>query len=394
MNFIAPLNSLGFGIYAFGYLRAFQNSGIKVNLHPIGSDKNKLWEGASEASELAETFGITKYDSYIKNPLSSEESTLILWHPDQIVDYAIEGSTNYGYTHFETSDFASDHRKKLKLISNKIESIHVSNQWASDILNSYGISSDPIIYGPAMPLYINTSTLDPFNKLYNATRDKLTLMSSGKWEVRKGHLKLVEWLSEYNEPINLIGLWANPFSGGLDEPIRHIVKYGFKFKTSVNIPTELGSKLNIYTNDIGTNIILFSYIPKWIDTLSIYKCCDCFVSISSGEGWDLPLVEAMALKIPVMATYNTAHCSYIEPENSFVVDTSTEIALDKRWFNGKVGEWYPAKKESFNYNLELLHTLYKSKPDKLTQIGISGYETIRSICSLRSLGDQLKTFTE
>ena len=72
MNFIAPLNSLGFGIYSFGYLRAFQSLGIEVNLHPIGSDKNKLWAGASEASELAKIFGITEYD------IESHQSTCAL----------------------------------------------------------------------------------------------------------------------------------------------------------------------------------------------------------------------------------------------------------------------------------------------------------------------------
>lgn len=394
MNFIAPLNSLGFGIYAFGYLRAFQHIGIDVNLQPLGADQSKEWPNSSEAKELADTFKIDRYQEYLKRPLSSDVNTLILWHPDQICDYTIEGSTNYGYTHFETTDFASHPNKKLKVTSPKIESIHVSNEWAASILKDYGIKSDPVIPGPAMPLYVDTSKVEPFDMLYNATRDKLTLMSSGKWEVRKGHLNLVRWISTYPEPINLIGLWDNFFTGGLEEPIRYITKLGFKFKSTVKVPQSLGSELRIYTNEVGTNIILFSFIPRWIDTLRVYKCCDCFVGISAGEGWDLPLVEAMALKIPVMATDNTAHTAYINSHNSFLVNSGLDVAQDNKWFNGKVGYWYPATEDSFYFNLELLHSLYKSKPDKLKEIGKSGYNTIQSISGLSALGSQLKFFTE
>jgi len=46
---------------------------------------------------------------------------------------------------------------------------------------------------------------------------------------------------------------------------------------------------------------------------SLYRSADCYVSVSRGEGWDMPLMEAMACGLPSIATDWGAHTEFVHP---------------------------------------------------------------------------------
>lgn len=48
---------------------------------------------------------------------------------------------------------------------------------------------------------------------------------------------------------------------------------------------------------------------------------DCFLWGSRGEGYGLPVMEAGALNMPVVSTYNSAMTDYLREDNSFLVET-------------------------------------------------------------------------
>ena len=73
------------------------------------------------------------------------------------------------------------------------------------------------------------------------------------------------------------------------------------------------------------------------DLAGIFASCDCYVACSLGEGWDLPLVEAAACGLPVIAGRYTGHLEYCTDENSFLFDSEDTRAHPD---GGTVSPWY------------------------------------------------------
>lgn len=50
---------------------------------------------------------------------------------------------------------------------------------------------------------------------------------------------------------------------------------------------------------------------------SLYRSADCYLSVSRGEGWDMPLMEAMACGLPAIATDWGAHTDFLDEHNGY-----------------------------------------------------------------------------
>jgi GT2 family glycosyltransferase len=50
---------------------------------------------------------------------------------------------------------------------------------------------------------------------------------------------------------------------------------------------------------------------------SLYRSADCFVLPTRGEGWGMPVIEAMACGLPVIATDWSAHCDFMSDSNAY-----------------------------------------------------------------------------
>lgn len=57
----------------------------------------------------------------------------------------------------------------------------------------------------------------------------------------------------------------------------------------------------------------------------LYRSADCFVLPTRGEGWGLPIIEAMACGLPVIATDWSAHCDFMTADNAYPLPLETLV---------------------------------------------------------------------
>jgi glycosyltransferase involved in cell wall biosynthesis len=51
----------------------------------------------------------------------------------------------------------------------------------------------------------------------------------------------------------------------------------------------------------------------------VYRAADCFVLTTRGEGWGMPILEAMACGLPVIATNWSAQCDFMNEGNAYPI---------------------------------------------------------------------------
>lgn len=92
----------------------------------------------------------------------------------------------------------------------------------------------------------------------------------------------------------------------------------------------MGEWIKEYQKDIGKPEILYldSVLPD-IDLAGLYKACSCLVHPYRGEGFGLPIIEAMACGTPAIVPSMGPSRDYCNEENAFFVDSEEEKWTDR-----------------------------------------------------------------
>ncbi len=145
----------------------------------------------------------------------------------------------------------------------------------------------------------------------------------GRWDYRKSTKEMIEtFLKEFkpDEPVDLIVSIDNPFSGDnfktTEERLEH---YGF---------TDERIKLK--------------HFPSREDYITYMKNGHVFLSCARSEGWNLPLIEAMACGTPSIYSACCAQMEFAEGKGLPVKVIGEKPALDANYnhFNTVVGNYY------------------------------------------------------
>eukprot|EP00930_Biecheleria_cincta_P046008 TRINITY_DN31726_c0_g1_i1.p1 TRINITY_DN31726_c0_g1~~TRINITY_DN31726_c0_g1_i1.p1 ORF type:complete len:665 (+),score=90.75 TRINITY_DN31726_c0_g1_i1:87-2081(+) len=175
--------------------------------------------------------------------------------------------------------------------------------------------SGPPRTSPSLPSFGLAKLNDFFSK---APHQTFTFLSSFKWEERKNWRSLIE---------NFIAAFPNRYTVVDGEAGKENVFVRLLMKSQVpswstdpdsDIP-QLFQTLGKLQADFEDRLLLFREVLPTNELPKLYHAADAFVLPTHGEGWGLPLIEAMASGLPTIATGWGGQMDFMNEGNSWPV---------------------------------------------------------------------------
>ena len=85
----------------------------------------------------------------------------------------------------------------------------------------------------------------------------------------------------------------------------------------------------------GPRVVVLDQPLESADVPRLYRAADAFVLASRGEGWGRPLMEAMAMGLPTIATGWSGNLEFMNDDNSYLVDYELVDAPADAWRRGQ-----------------------------------------------------------
>lgn len=162
-----------------------------------------------------------------------------------------------------------------------------------------------------------------YNKLKQITKDKFVVSSIFQWDIRKGLKKtlLSFYLAFHDNPnaIFILKTYKNKSMGGPSEADF----LSSEIKKIISTIKHLGKTIEPKCKTIILNDLLNK---KQLN--SIYKLSDVYLSCSRGEGFGLPIAEAMNFEVPTIVPDIGGHLDFVDPKSNFLIESSLEPVLE------------------------------------------------------------------
>lgn len=303
INLSAPINSLGYGIAGLNILKGLA-AHHKVTLFPLGNVNVDNDKDLAIVKKCVENQASYSYNG----------PSIRLYHQFNLAE-RIGCGPHIGFPIFELDSFNERERHHLA----GCDHLFVCSKWAKSIVEKH--VEVPI---EVIPLGVDTKLfnwLSPVVK--NKKNNNYVFLNIGKWEKRKGHDVLCKIFHNAFSPKDKVELWLMPQNPFLND-------------------SETLAWENLYLqSEMGKagKIKILPRVKTHKEVRDIMAQADCGIFPSRAEGWNLELLEMMALGKPVITTKYSAHTEFCNDQNSFLINIwEKEDAYDGKWFFNQ-GRW-------------------------------------------------------
>lgn len=319
LNLFAPICKTGYGVHSINFLAAI-SANYEVTTFPIG---NVDYDGRFKKIVQASLDRAEKFDPDIPS--------IKLWHDTDMATFC--GKPRIAYTVFELDRISSRGIHHLQ----SCDRIIVVSDWAKVVLANNGLDLNKI---DVVPEGVDTELFSYEQIEYDekfSRNSPLVVCNVGKFEKRKGHYSILEALRNTTMYINIYAHWFNPFMSK-DGILKAIQENGWM---DTHMPVIVDEhRFSTYTNANGTVRLVLSLdpIPSQKTIANLYKTADIGLFPHFAEGWNLPLIEAMASGLPCITQNYSGPSEYLTAENHIPLSGKMKLAYDGIWFH-KQGNW-------------------------------------------------------
>ena len=374
-------DSAGYAVAARGYLKALdhflENSDQEFNLKLYSSiitQSNKLTEDDINLIEKYEFID----DEDIENTISGDY--IFIWHmPPPLITFADDRfSPSPGCSAYMTR-LIENAKYNVNLVA--WETDNLPPEWLLDynyfkpdmILTPSQWNADTFTKVSGLPCEVVPHVIEKLSQDVTPIRmpfdieNKFVVLAISQWTKRKGFDRLLQsFITEFD---------------GVDDAILLIKTYGSMSHT----PEVIQQEIKYYRNSIllpmnqkpkSNNIVL---IPGFLSNENIswlQKNASVFALYTRGEGFGLPIAEALMHENPVVVPKEGGHIDYIDDEAAFYVDGNWDTCIFDVVPYDCESKWYETTIHSGREQLRKAYNMWKENPDKLKEMGKKGKESI------------------
>jgi len=266
---------------------------------------------------------------------------LVLCETDHYIFYDSYSGPKIGYNVWESTLQPQGFFNRLL----EYDQLWVPSKWQKECTVNQGYPEEKI---RVVPEGVDVNTFYPEEIKHPETSDgRFKFILFGRWDYRKSTKEIVEtFLRTFSsdEPVDLIVSIDNPFSGdGLETTEKRLEHYGL--------------------NDPRVRVLHF---PSRKDYIEILKSAHVFVSCARSEGWNLPLIEAMACGTPSIYSNCSGQLEFAEGRGIPVEIAGERPASDSSYnhFNETVGNYYEPDFEDLSRKMREVYSNYSDYKKK------------------------------
>lgn len=280
----------GYAITSREIALVLDRSGVKVNY------KYVYGEGSPFSVPEPEHSDIYMLNVFRSRPFKSGRVEIVYAQGD--VFDRNTGSHKIGYTMLETDRIPKEWARQANLM----DEVWTPSHFNKETFQESGVTKPVHV----IPLGIDINYFNPSIKGFR-TEGPFIFMSIFEWGERKApEILLKAFNDEFNCKEDAM-LFVKTFNNDQFVSVSSQVKnMGLKSH---------GGKICISLNEI---------VPAY-QLGYLYKSADCFVLPTRGEGWGMPILEAMACGLPVIATNWSAQTDFMKEDNSFPLNVEKLI---------------------------------------------------------------------
>jgi len=127
------------------------------------------------------------------------------------------------------------------------------------------------------------------------------------------------------------------------------------------------------------------------DVAALMASADCGVFPARAEGWNLELVEMLAMAKPVIATAATAHTAYLTPQNAQLIALGDVEPATAGGLLGTWGSWGDAQRTQLVSALRDIHTARQAGSLGPNEAGLATARTLTWDASAQAMLTALET---